>query len=160
MVAKRDAVSFVAYPLEELERRARALESDRHRYTGNEDLFLALRECDDGDARQIELLHGSQCRCQLPFPPVDDYEIATVEAALGVAADHGATLGAAARAYVERQHALPDVADAYVRAIESAAGGDAVNDAVLHRIAEAASEVGIADASALARAARESGIIA
>ena len=92
--------------------------------------------------------------------PVDDYEIATIEAALGVAADHGATLGAAARAYVDREHALPDVADAYVRAIESAAGGDAVNDAVLHRIAEAASEVGIDDVSALARAARASGIVA
>lgn len=92
--------------------------------------------------------------------PVDDYEIATIAAALGVATDHGATLGAAARSYVEREHALPDVADAYVRAIESAAGGDAVNDAVLHRIAEAASEVGIDDASALARAARESGIVA
>jgi glycosyltransferase involved in cell wall biosynthesis len=92
--------------------------------------------------------------------PVDDYEVATIEAALGVAAEHGATLGAAARAYVEREHALPAVADAYVRALEAAAGGDAVNDAVLLRIAEAAAEVGIEDASALARAARESGILA
>jgi glycosyltransferase involved in cell wall biosynthesis len=92
--------------------------------------------------------------------PVDDYEVATIEAALTVAAEHGATLGAAARAYVEREHALSDVADAYARALEVAAGGDAVNDAVLLRIAEAASEVGIDDASALARAARESGILA
>jgi glycosyltransferase involved in cell wall biosynthesis len=92
--------------------------------------------------------------------PVDDYEVATIAAALGVAADHGATLGAAARAYVEREHALPHVADAYVRALEAAAGGAGVNDAVLLRIAEAAAEVGIDDASALARAARESGIIA
>jgi glycosyltransferase involved in cell wall biosynthesis len=92
--------------------------------------------------------------------PVDDYEVATIEAALGVAAEHGATLGAAARAYVEREHALPAVADAYVRALEAAAGSDAVNDAVLIRIAEAAAEVGIEDASALARAARESGILA
>jgi glycosyltransferase involved in cell wall biosynthesis len=92
--------------------------------------------------------------------PVDDYEVATIEAALGVAADHGAALGTAARAYVEREHALPAVADAYVRAIEAAAGGDAVDDAVLLRIAQAASDVGIDDASALARAARESGIIA
>jgi hypothetical protein len=51
------------------------------------------------------------------------------------------------------------VADAYARALEAAAGGDAVDDAVLLRIAEAASEVGIDDASALARAARESGIL-
>ncbi len=91
--------------------------------------------------------------------PVDDYEVATIEAALTVAAEHGATLGAAARAYVEREHALPAVADAYARALETAAGGDAVNDAVLLRIAEAAAEVGIDDASALARAARESGIL-
>jgi glycosyltransferase involved in cell wall biosynthesis len=92
--------------------------------------------------------------------PVDDYEVATIEAALTVAAGQGPTLGAAARAYVEREHALPQVADAYARALEVAAGGDAVNDAVLLRIAEAASEVGIDDASALARAARESGILA
>jgi glycosyltransferase involved in cell wall biosynthesis len=91
--------------------------------------------------------------------PVDDYEVATIEAALTVAAEHGAALGAAARAYVEREHALPQVADAYARALEAAAGGDAVDDAVLLRIAEAASEVGIDDASALARAARESGIL-
>jgi glycosyltransferase involved in cell wall biosynthesis len=91
--------------------------------------------------------------------PVDDYEVQTLEAALGVAAEHGASLGAAARAYVEREHALPAVADAYAVALESAAGGDAVDDAVLWRIAEAAAEVGIDDASALARAAVESGIV-
>jgi glycosyltransferase involved in cell wall biosynthesis len=91
--------------------------------------------------------------------PVDDYEVATIEAALTVAADHGATLGAAARAYVEREHALPAVADAYVAALEAAAGGPAVNDAVLLRIAEAAVEVGIDDVSALAQAAREAGIL-
>jgi glycosyltransferase involved in cell wall biosynthesis len=91
--------------------------------------------------------------------PVDDYEVATIEAALTVAADHGATLGAAARAYVEREHALPAVADAYVAALEAAAGGPAVNDAVLLRIAEAAAEVGIDDVSALAQAAREAGIL-
>jgi len=61
---------------------------------------------------------------------------------------------------VEREHALSNVAHGYARALEVAAGGDAVNDAVLLRIAEAAAEVGIDDASALARAARESGILA
>jgi len=91
--------------------------------------------------------------------PVDDYEVATIEAALTVAADHGATLGTAARAYVEREHPLPAVADAYVAALEAAAGGPAVNDAVLLRIAEAAAEVGIDDVSALAQAAREAGIL-
>lgn len=91
--------------------------------------------------------------------PVDDYEVATLEAALRVAADHGVQLGAAARAHVEREHALPRVADAYVAALEVAAGGEAVDDAVLFRIAEAAVEVGIDDASALARAARDAGIV-
>jgi glycosyltransferase involved in cell wall biosynthesis len=91
--------------------------------------------------------------------PVDDYEVATIAAALGVAADHGATLGAAARAYVEREHALPGVADAYVAALEVASGGAAVNDAVLWRIAEAAAEVGIDDTAELARAAIAAGIV-
>ncbi|MCW2963349.1 MAG: hypothetical protein JWO17_601 [Actinomycetia bacterium] len=92
--------------------------------------------------------------------PVDDYEVATIEAALTVAVEHGATLGAAARAYVEREHSLPHTADAYARALEAAAGGEAVNDAVLLRIADAAAEVGIDDVSALAQGARESGILA
>jgi len=91
--------------------------------------------------------------------PIDEHDVRVIEAALGVAADHGASLGAAARAYVQREHALPKVADAYVAALEVAAGGDAVDDAVLWRIARAAAEVGIDDPSALARAARESGIV-
>jgi hypothetical protein len=86
--------------------------------------------------------------------------VRVIAAALGVAADHGASLGAAARAYVEREHALPRVADAYAAALEAAAGADAVNDAVLWRIAEAAAEVGIDDAPALARAAVDAGIVA
>jgi glycosyltransferase involved in cell wall biosynthesis len=89
--------------------------------------------------------------------PVDEHEVRVIEAALGVAADHAVSLGAAARAY---EHALPAVADAYVAALEVAAGGDAVNDAVLWRIAEAAAAVGIDDPSALAAAAIEAGIVA
>jgi glycosyltransferase involved in cell wall biosynthesis len=92
--------------------------------------------------------------------PVDEHEVRVIEAALGVAADHGAPLGSAARAYVEREHALPKVADAYVAALELAAGGAAVDDAVIWRIAEAATEVGVDDASELVRAARDAGIIA
>jgi glycosyltransferase involved in cell wall biosynthesis len=92
--------------------------------------------------------------------PVDEFEVATLEAALSFAKVHAGALGAAARAYVEQEHALPRVADAYVAALEVAAGGDAVADAVLFRIAEAAAEVGIDDASALARAAVDAGIIA
>ena len=50
------------------------------------------------------------------------------------------------------------VADAYAAALEEAAGGDAVDDAVLRRIAEAAAEIGIDDAAELARLAREVGL--
>jgi len=92
--------------------------------------------------------------------PVDEHEVRVIEAALGVAADHRESLGSAARAYVEREHALPDVADAYVAALELAAGGPAVDDAVIWRIAEAATEVGVDDPSGLVRAARDAGIIA
>jgi glycosyltransferase involved in cell wall biosynthesis len=90
--------------------------------------------------------------------PVDEYEVATVEAALGFAVEHGATLGANARAYVEREHALSHVADAYVAALEVAAGGDAVDDAVLRRVAEAAVEAGVTDVSLLVERLHEVGI--
>jgi glycosyltransferase involved in cell wall biosynthesis len=90
--------------------------------------------------------------------PVDEYETATIRAALEVAADHGAALGAAARAHVERRHDLGRVADAYAAAIETAAGGDAVDDAVVLRVAEAAAEVGVTDLSRVAERLREVGI--
>jgi glycosyltransferase involved in cell wall biosynthesis len=91
--------------------------------------------------------------------PVDELEVPMLEAAIGFAVDHQARLGAAARAYVEREHALPRVADAYVAALEIAAGGDAVDEAVLRAIAEAAAFVGHDDAAALARAAVDAGIV-
>ena len=53
------------------------------------------------------------------------------------------TLGAAARAYVEREHDLAASPTPTSPRSRSAAGGDAVDDAVLWRIAEAAAEVGI-----------------
>jgi glycosyltransferase involved in cell wall biosynthesis len=92
--------------------------------------------------------------------PVDEHEVAVIEAALAVAVEHGPALREAARHYVARHHDLGHVADAYVHALEVAAGGDAVDDAVLLRIAEAAAEVGIEDVTDLARAARESGLVA
>jgi len=91
--------------------------------------------------------------------PVDELEVPMLEAALAFASEHEAELGAAARAYVEREHALPRVADAYVTALELAAGGDAVDDAVLRRIAEAAADVGHSDPVSLARAAIDAGIV-
>jgi glycosyltransferase involved in cell wall biosynthesis len=89
--------------------------------------------------------------------PVDEHEVAVLGAALRVAADHGAALGAAARTYVAREHALGSVADGYAAALETAAGADAVDDAVLRRIAEAAAETGIDDLSPIAARLREVG---
>ena len=91
--------------------------------------------------------------------PVDELEVPMLEAALDFAAEHREQLGRGARAYAEREHALPRVADAYAAALETAAGGDAVEDAVLRRIAEAAAEVGLDDPAALARAAVDAGLV-
>jgi glycosyltransferase involved in cell wall biosynthesis len=91
--------------------------------------------------------------------PVDELEVDVLVAALRVAVDHGAELGAAARDYAAREHDLDRVADQYSAALEVAAGGDAVDDAMLWRIAEAAAEVGIDDPAAVVRAAREAGIV-
>jgi hypothetical protein len=70
-----------------------------------------------------------------------------------------AVLGAAAAAYVRREHDLERVADAYRTALEDAAGGEAVEDALLLRLAEAAADVGLADTARLASLAREAGIL-
>jgi glycosyltransferase involved in cell wall biosynthesis len=91
--------------------------------------------------------------------PVDRYEVGTIAAALELAAERKDELGAAAREYVRREHDLGRVADAYTRALEEAAGGEAVTDAVLWRIAEAAAEVGIDDVNELAARAREAGLV-
>jgi glycosyltransferase involved in cell wall biosynthesis len=90
--------------------------------------------------------------------PVDESEVEVLAGALGLAAEHGEALGAAARAHVQREHAPGLVADRYVEAIELAAGGDTVRDAVLWRVADAAAAAGISDVSALAQGLRESGL--
>ena len=90
--------------------------------------------------------------------PVDAYEVPTLVAALALAADRGAELGARAVEYVRREHDLGRAADAYVRALETAAGGEAVADAVLLRVAEAAADVGLEDTTVLAERLREIGI--
>ena len=91
--------------------------------------------------------------------PVDEYEVATIAATLELAADHAGELGRAARDYVRREHDLGRTTAGYVAALEESAGGEAVADAVLHRIAEAAAEVGLEDAAELAREARRAGIV-
>jgi glycosyltransferase involved in cell wall biosynthesis len=91
--------------------------------------------------------------------PVDEYEVPTIAAALELAADRGAELGAGAREYVRRDHDLGQVADAYVAALEEAAGGDAATDAILIRIAEAAADIGLDDPKEIVRIAREAGLV-
>jgi glycosyltransferase involved in cell wall biosynthesis len=79
--------------------------------------------------------------------PVDAHEAETLGAALELLASDTAaraTMSAAAREYVRREHDLDRVADAYVAALEEAAGGEAVRDAVVGEVAEAAADVGIA----------------
>jgi glycosyltransferase involved in cell wall biosynthesis len=91
--------------------------------------------------------------------PVDDYEVATIAGALDLAVGHAAELGAAARDYIRAEHDLGTVADAYTKALEEAAGGDLVQNAVLLRLAEAATEIGYDDPAELARLAREAGLV-
>ncbi len=92
--------------------------------------------------------------------PVDADEVATIAGALELAADRKEELGAAAREYVRREHGVARVAEAYTAALEEAAGGDAVNDAVLGRVAAAAADVGIEDTSEIAARIGEAGVIA
>ena len=76
--------------------------------------------------------------------PVDEHEVEALAAALErLAADPAAreAMGGAARELVERHHALPRVADLYATALEQAAGGEAVRDATLREVAEAAAEL-------------------
>jgi glycosyltransferase involved in cell wall biosynthesis len=84
---------------------------------------------------------------------------ALVEALDRLASDEavGAELGETARAYAAREHGVERVADMYVAAIEEAAGGQAVRDAVLRDVAQAAADVGI-DAESPAVAALATGL--
>ncbi len=91
--------------------------------------------------------------------PVDDYEVRTIAAALELAASHADELGANARAYIRTEHDLGAAAASYAKALEEAAGGDAVTNAVLMRIAEEAATIGYDDPAELARLAREAGIV-
>jgi glycosyltransferase involved in cell wall biosynthesis len=78
--------------------------------------------------------------------PVDEWEVDTLAAVLARLAAEPALrerMGAAARSYAEREHALPRVADAYATALGEAAGAEPVREAVLREIAEAAAGVGL-----------------
>jgi hypothetical protein len=97
--------------------------------------------------------------------PVDPLEVERLSAGLELLlgrTDAREAMGAAARAYAAREHALEHVADLYAAALEEAAGGPAVREAVVGEIAAAASEVGIdsgsEDAAELAGRLREARI--
>ncbi|MDX6515073.1 MAG: hypothetical protein QOH73_739 [Gaiellaceae bacterium] len=96
--------------------------------------------------------------------PADEHEEEVLTATLETLADPAvrAKAGAAARAHAETEHALDRVAELYTAAMEQAAGGAAVQDAIAREVAGAAAEVGIAagspEAAELAQALRESGL--
>jgi glycosyltransferase involved in cell wall biosynthesis len=90
--------------------------------------------------------------------PVGDHESDDLEAALRLLADRPdvrETMAGAARSLAETEHALDGVAERQAAALEWIAGGQRVSDAVLHDIADAAAETGIApgssDAAEIAR---------
>ena len=97
--------------------------------------------------------------------PVDETEPDVLTAALELLARDPASrsaMGASALATTRRDHGLERVADGYAAAIELAAGGSAVREAVLRDVATRAAEVGIdadaPDTAELARRLREVGL--
>jgi len=83
--------------------------------------------------------------------PVGDDEVPTLSASLDLLVtreDVRAALGEAAVALARREHDVERVADLYVAALELAAGGRAVDEAVLRQVSEAAAGVGIEAGSA------------
>jgi glycosyltransferase involved in cell wall biosynthesis len=78
--------------------------------------------------------------------PVDDDEVASLATALELIAASEPTqlaMSEAAVEYVHREHDLTRVAEEYAAALEEAAGGTNVADAVVAEIAQAAAEIGI-----------------
>jgi glycosyltransferase involved in cell wall biosynthesis len=92
-------------------------------------------------------------------PGEDEVEsLAAVLLLLAESPERRAEMSEAARVYVAREHELERVADLYAAAVEQAAGGEAVREAVLHEVAGAAADVGLEDAPAIARALGEIGL--
>ncbi len=89
----------------------------------------------------------------LAIPPDDD-EVATLTAALELLVSRPEVrkaMGENAAALARREHGVDRVAELYVAALEGAAGGAAVDDAVLRDVSQAASEVGISAETAEAK---------
>jgi glycosyltransferase involved in cell wall biosynthesis len=90
--------------------------------------------------------------------PVDEHEVDTLAAALELLVareDVREQMGRAAAASARRRHDLGRIAELYAAALEEAAGGAKVGDAVLREVSEAAADVGIspedAEAGEIAR---------
>jgi glycosyltransferase involved in cell wall biosynthesis len=97
--------------------------------------------------------------------PADEHEAETLTDVLrSLVSDEArrARLGAAGREYVTRVHDLERVADLYLGALEEAAGGGSVDEAVIDEVARAAQDVGVdphgSGAGSVGRAARELGL--
>jgi glycosyltransferase involved in cell wall biosynthesis len=78
--------------------------------------------------------------------PVDEDEIPALATALELLASSEPTqlaMSDAARVYAQRDHDLGRVAENYAAALEEAAGGTRVADAVVAEVAQAAAEIGI-----------------
>ena len=89
----------------------------------------------------------------LKVPP-GELEVETLTAALELLASRPElreSMGVAAADLARREHDVSRVADLYAAALERAAGGDAVDDAVLREVSEAAADVGISANTAEAR---------
>jgi glycosyltransferase involved in cell wall biosynthesis len=89
----------------------------------------------------------------LKIPP-DEHEAGSLSAALELLAsreDVRGALGEKAAELARREHDVERVADLYVAALEGAAGGPAVDEAVLREVSRAAADVGISADTAEAR---------
>ena len=83
--------------------------------------------------------------------PVGDDEVEALAVALETLSDDeelARRMGEAGRDYVRAEHDLERVAEGYAAALEWAAGGEEVADAVLRELAQAAADVGIEPESA------------
>jgi glycosyltransferase involved in cell wall biosynthesis len=84
----------------------------------------------------------------------DEVEVETLTAALELLVsrdDVRESMGVSASELACREHDVDRVGELYAAALETAAGGDAIADAVLHEVSEAAADVGISADSAEAR---------
>jgi glycosyltransferase involved in cell wall biosynthesis len=91
----------------------------------------------------------------------DEREVETLTGALLALAEdpeRRESFSESARAYAAREHELGHVADLYVAALEEAAGGPAVREALLRGVAQGAADVGLDDPDRVAAALREVGL--